>query len=68
MHNLLLRVLQRVKNLLEFINQVIHINLLRSKQSVKVTSYPLKFCQSSTRGIRHSGKHFIGPHPGVWLF
>ena len=54
-------------SLLEFCNQAIHINLLRSKQSVKVTSALLKFCQINTRGMRHGGKHFIGPHPGVWL-
>lgn len=54
-------------SLLEFCNQAIHINLLRSKQSVKVTSALLKFCQISSRGVRHGGKHFIGLHPGVWL-
>ena len=54
-------------SLLEFCNQAIHITLLRSKQSVKVTSALLKFCQISTRGVRHGGTHFIGPHPGVWL-
>ncbi|MBJ2163952.1 hypothetical protein IHV84_08300 [Acidovorax sp. IB03] len=54
-------------SLLEFCNQTIHIHLLRSKQSVKVTSALLQFCQISTRRVRHGGKHFIGPHPGVWL-
>ena len=54
-------------SLLEFCNQAIHINLLRSKQSVKVTSALLQFCQISTRGVRDGGKKFIGPHPGVWL-
>jgi len=43
-------------SLLEFCNQAIHINLLRSKQSVKVTSALLKFCQISTRGVQHGGK------------
>ena len=36
-------------------------------QSVKVTSDLLKFCQISNREMRHGGKHFIGPHPSVWL-